>query len=171
MKIVSMVIAGVISTIFFSPHAQAVATSCYGDYCTGKDPHVTKCDTDATTIESSNIYLNGGRVYEQSGSGPRSGRRIEIKVGVLEIRHSSSCHAVWARLNTLQKTDINYIGVMNSTRFKVEKKISGNWAGSPARIFYSPMLYARHDNVIAHALSWSLLKGSSYDGTYWADVE
>lgn len=57
-------------------HADTVAVTCYGDYCSGQDPTTTGCDQDAVTLESVPISTGAGQ---------------------LDLRWSPTCKTNWAR--------------------------------------------------------------------------
>jgi hypothetical protein len=63
--------------LFASP-AQAV--TCYGDYCSGKDPVATGCSADARTV-ASNVTVYGG-AYRY-----------------VQLRWSPTCKTNWTRVN------------------------------------------------------------------------
>ena len=83
----------------------ASAVTCYGDYCSGQDPHATGCDSDAYTLASANIPSTQSPV---------------------ELRWSPTCKTEWARvpaswgthspgsLEAVQSTGYKQVGVVAS---------------------------------------------------------
>lgn len=70
--LLTSVLVGVL-TIIAMPRANAV--TCYGDYCSGKDPQTSGCSAGAYTV-ASKAFQNG----------------------ILEIRWSPTCKTNWARV-------------------------------------------------------------------------
>lgn len=70
-------VAGLASSgLALSAGSATAAPTCVSDGCYGKDPKATGCDSDARTVA------------EQGVSGSR---------GMLQIRYSSTCQALWAK--------------------------------------------------------------------------
>lgn len=67
-------VASLASSLLVAPAAQAV--TCYGDYCSGRDPEATGCSADAYTVVSA---------------------RIPGTYTHVELRWSPSCKTNWAR--------------------------------------------------------------------------
>jgi hypothetical protein len=62
----------------------ASAVTCYGDYCSGKDPQATGCSTGAYTVAAADVYNK----YD--------GFRFAPYAGYLELRWSPTCKTNWA---------------------------------------------------------------------------
>jgi Protein of unknown function (DUF2690) len=58
----------------------APAVTCSGHGCDFTDPETTGCANTAITAESANIYVSG------------------VKVGWIQLRYSTACRTVWARV-------------------------------------------------------------------------
>jgi hypothetical protein len=67
-------IAALSGAVVTAPAAQAV--TCYGDYCSGRDPEATGCSADAYTVVSARIPGTSAHV---------------------ELRWSPTCRSNWAR--------------------------------------------------------------------------
>ena len=63
-----------------APVLPALAVSCYGDYCSGKDPQNSGCSADAYTVASAGVLGSGGS-------------------SVVELRWSPTCKTNWTRVN------------------------------------------------------------------------
>ena len=111
---------------------------CYGDYCSGMDPHTTRhvpdgnyCDADGTTVAS----------IQAAGTGL-----------LVELRWSSRCQANWARVPAsfgsyspgsvkARQCDTGYqqVGVVDSNTgyswtamiYSPSHPVSASWSGSP----------------------------------------
>jgi hypothetical protein len=63
-----------------APASRAEAVSCYGNYCSGKDPETTGCSAGAYTVAQRDIWQDG--LYRH-----------------VELRWSPTCKTNWARMN------------------------------------------------------------------------
>lgn len=91
----AVAIAGIATVVGVSAHAPlaplppapgpgvASPSTCVGGSCEGLDPTSLGCQQDARTVL--------GRVVTAERRG------LEVPVGVVELRSSAACHAVWAR--------------------------------------------------------------------------
>lgn len=120
--------------------AQNAVVSCYGSSCDGQDPGATGCETDATTVASSNVTTTSGGV-----------------IGTIAIRYSAACRAAWARTS---------ISVLSPYYLRAEIYRGGSTAQaaslSPVTAQRSPML-----GVIT---SGTTFKAIGYAGTYYNDL-
>jgi hypothetical protein len=71
------------------------AVTCYGDYCSGQDPHATHCEDDAFSVASAPV---SGTPY------------------VLNLRWSPTCKTNWAQL--AGDPNPRWIKAEKSTRYK-----------------------------------------------------
>jgi hypothetical protein len=108
------IIGALLASIFAV--APADAATCYGDYCSGKDPQATGCAADARTVAH----------VRDAGGGY-----------ILELRWSPSCKTNWARIS---KGSISWIkAVQPSTGYTQWGNLTT--PGSPfvwSRQIYSP---------------------------------
>lgn len=72
----------------------ANAATCYGDYCSGKDPVASGCYRDAITLETVPV-ITRSVTAEIEGVGFSYGGD---RVGQLSLRWSESCGTNWAKL-------------------------------------------------------------------------
>jgi hypothetical protein len=96
------------------PQVAQASVSCYGDYCSGKDPQATGCAADAYTFAS----------------------RFDSNTGALvELRWSPTCKTEWARANS--PLSGGWIKAVQSTGYTQWGTI---WNGSYSwsRQIYSP---------------------------------
>lgn len=126
------------------------ASECHGDYYTGRDPSVVgvggvPCASDARTIQSSDIFENGGSLSIGGVSIDLGGQRI----GAIELRWSARCGTNWARLNLAQGGNIRQLTVQQDTGFSQATTLLDplHYWLSPGVYFtnmiYSPVHYCR----------------------------
>lgn len=72
--IITALIVAFLSSSWISSTSSAYAVTCYGDYCSGRDPETSGCSNGAVTVAATNV--TGGR---------------------LELRWSARCKTNWAR--------------------------------------------------------------------------
>jgi hypothetical protein len=124
------------------PHATAAAPAgliavpppghCYGDYCSGRDPHVEHCDDDAYTVATG--YIPGTRWYVQ-------------------LRWSPRCKTNWGRVLRSSWTDGDSIkAIQPSTGYTV------GYAARNSSYVWSKMIYSPSRCVYA---SWNGAHGGA----------
>jgi hypothetical protein len=99
--------------------ASAAAVTCYGDYCSGKDPQTTGCAADARTIFLSYVYGTGGGTW-------------------VEVRWSDTCRTNWARTNGVRTN----IEAVQDTGYR-QGYSANNGAYSWSRMIYSPVRHVQ----------------------------
>ena len=115
MALLTMTVGGTAVLVDDEP---ASAVSCWGDWCSGRDPSSTGCDRDATTVAH--------RTW--AGTGLR-----------LEMRYSRTCKTQWARLNwPYHARTAGELKIVQSTGYTQRGVINYNsyWAWSP--MIYTP---------------------------------
>ena len=80
MLAIMMVLVGM---VFVLPAAPALAATCSGFQCDGKNPHTTSCDANADTFET---------VYIRNAAG--------TAIGTVEYRWSLICLTSWSRVTS-----------------------------------------------------------------------
>lgn len=123
----------------------AAASSCYGDYCSGRDPSSTgvggiPCANDGVTIQSTDIYSIGGGLSLGGASIGLGGS----KIGQIELRWSNRCGTNWARLNTVWGGDFRHLTVnQQGTNYTQTNELLGvgQYYLSPG-IYYTNMVYS-----------------------------
>lgn len=99
--------------------APASAASCYGDYCSGRDPQATGCSADAYTVAHSRIPGTSANV---------------------ELRWSPSCKTNWAR-TTWHGSDLNSLrAVQCPTGYTQAGVVGDNGTYVWTRQIYSPRM-------------------------------
>ena len=122
----------------------AASTSCYGDYCSGKDPATTttpdghSCSDGAQTIQSTDVYAIGGGLSLGAVSINLGGGRI----GTIELRWSWRCQTNWARLNLAQGAHINTIGVRQDPTHYEQVGDIGPMGNLPPGVYWTKMIYS-----------------------------
>jgi uncharacterized protein DUF2690 len=115
-----------------APVAPATSSStCAGGTCEGLDPTTEGCQQDARTVT--------GRVVSAERRG------VEVPVGVVELRASAACHAVWARYTLDPTAPISEVAV-ESRDGRSERAAVDAVAGHP-HLGYgtTPMLTGSND--------------------------
>jgi type VI protein secretion system component VasA len=62
--------------------------TCWGDWCSGQDPHATHCDADAVTLASVTATAGNTQLSDDTN-----------RKGTLEVRYSPTCKTKWSRLS------------------------------------------------------------------------
>lgn len=127
----------------FAPSASAA--TCYGDYCSGRDPQASGCAADAWTVSSGPVMYDG---YNSPSE----------QVGTLELRWSPSCKTNWTRMiiwKTVQSVRVCSIQDTGYTQ------CSGSTT-SPGSI-WSPMIYSPVRHVRGKARGYKF-----WGSTGWA---
>lgn len=97
-------------------HAQSVASGgCKGSSCTGKNPHSTKCDQGAKTLDR----------VKSAGGGPE-----------VQLRMSAKCSAAWAYVPK------GFDGFR--FRLQVNKGVTYVESASFNRVMYTPMVWSSY---------------------------
>lgn len=128
-KMLSLLIAAMSLAAFAlvgAPTAAQAAT-CYGDYCSGRDPESTGCSADAYTTALA---------------------RIAGTYSYVELRWSPSCKTNWARVSWYPGAYYpNNVYVVQSTGYTQRGVSGGNGSYVWSRMIYSPRLgvSARYD--------------------------
>lgn len=124
--------------------AQA-ANSCWGDYCSGKNPAATQapdghyCSEDGRTIQSTDIYSIGGALT----LGPVSANVGGDRLGTIELRWSSRCKTNWARLNIAQGVmKVNTIGIRQTTGYEQVADFGVLGQLLPPGVYWTNMIYS-----------------------------
>lgn len=114
--------------------ATAASASCYGDWCSGKDPSSTGCANDGRTVASNDLY-------EQRGA--FNGDVYWAYVGKIELRWSPSCKTNWARLTTTDSSGMNTLKVVQDTGYTQSKSTVPMWGGlTKPGVYWTPMIYS-----------------------------
>lgn len=166
--------AALAASFLSSEEAQAATPTCYGDYCSGQYPDATHCDEDATTLAVTTLNKSGGSMSVGAyGVGASSGGDTG-DVGVVELRWSERCGTAWGRLRTKRASDITYLGIEKNDGYWQQISTNGQWIGSPAGNWFTPMVYGRDDASQFRAYIYSQ---EAYDptpdnfGTYWMNAK
>lgn len=142
-----LVTAGVVAGLFLaalaatslSPtpaNASTAEVSCYGDFCSGSDPALSGCDTDAVTVAA---------LQDDKGSGR------------LELRWSPTCQTNWARWQQyptgwcLNCSPLDLLAVQD-TGYTQHLVFSESDGGTPAQgggTYWTPMIYSPQHAVYA----------------------
>lgn len=93
------------------------AVGCWGDYCSGQDPHGTGCDADARTLASDYSY---GTPY------------------AVELRWSPTCKTEWARVSAHAWPGGDSLGVVQPSTGYSQGYSSRNSDYVWSRMIYSP---------------------------------
>ena len=111
MTTVALIFGGALATA--SP---ASAVTCYGDYCSGKQPDQTGCAAGAVTVDA--VDFRGGR---------------------LELRWSPTCKTNWARLQVYPGGFAYTLSAVQDTGYTQ----SVQWpAGAGQGTYWTPMIYS-----------------------------
>lgn len=166
--------AAMFTPLFATEEAFAVDPTCYGDYCSGQYPDVTHCDEGATTLAVTTLNKSGGSlsagVY---GVGASTGGDTG-DAGVVELRWSERCGTAWARLRTKRASDITYLGIEKNDGYRQQISTNGQWIGSPAGNWFTPMIYGRDaaDQFRAYVYSQEAYDPTPDNfGTYWINAQ
>lgn len=123
--------AAVLATLSLAASAgTASAVSCYGDYCSGKDPQATGCAADGGMARASYIWDSA------------QGRSRK-----LELRWSPTCKTTWARIQIANEswfgpTLPKYLWVTQEKTNYTQWYVSNNGTWAWTRQIYSPRLCA-----------------------------
>lgn len=128
--------------------APASAATCYGDYCSNKDPQATGCSTNAWTQNASvDVYSAGVVTNEYAGR--------------LELRASNTCGTQWGRFTS--QGDFSYQVRLEqpATGYVTDWQNAGPWVSSWTNQIYSPNYCVR-----AHIITsgWIGFKEEYYTG-------
>lgn len=138
--VLSTLLLGVGFSAVSTPPAEA-AVGCYGNWCSGMDPHATGCDRDAITVATAPItsgYSLGLQV------GPFSASKAQ-EFGTLELRWSPRCQTNWARANIHRLAPYRLLFVEQNTGYtQLSNSIGGSLPGTNTGIFYTAMIYSPH---------------------------
>lgn len=105
-SLVAVAMALAAGTAFLAPATASAATtaaavSCSGYHCDGTDPSSTGCAATARTVEEKNAYEANGSGYE---------------VGYVQLRYSTACRTVWARMVVFYPAANGYEGQASAFR-------------------------------------------------------
>jgi len=118
--------------VMMSPASASAHVSCYGDYCSGKDPMATGCANDAITTASADLGW-----------------------GELDLRWSPTCKTNWARIYVYPRKALGggYVAAVQSTGYRQVGNI-GAFVGIHAQTEtdWSPMIYSPTKCVKAGAV-------------------
>ena len=136
----SAVLALSAGALFAAIAAPAHAVSCYGDYCSGKDPNATGCANGATTFASANLGY-----------------------GTLDLRWSPTCKTEWARLYVYPTRTLapGYVIAEQSTGYTQTGPIYAIASWSPQSetvwtpMIYSPVLCVKAGANLGTGYSWN----------------
>jgi hypothetical protein len=96
-----------------APARPAQAVSCYGDYCSGKDPQASGCSADARMVAVEGVYGTGGESW-------------------VELRWSPTCKTNWARVNFAATS----VKAVQSTGY------TQTYSGTNGSYWWSAMIYS-----------------------------
>lgn len=121
MRAICLVIV-LIATSMVATAGPAAAVTCWGDYCSGKDPVATGCSNDAYTVTSK-----------------------DVGAALLEVRWSPTCKTNWARMYIYPTKTLagGTLWAEQSTGYRQNKSVPSiaSWsAQSPT--YWSPMIYS-----------------------------
>lgn len=117
-----------------APARPALAVSCYGDYCSGKDPQTSGCSADAQPVAREGVYGTGGEQW-------------------VELRWSPTCKTNWTRVN-LPATTIKAVQSTGYTQY---------YSGNNGSYWWSAMIYSPTLCVKAVASgSWGTTQTACY---------
>lgn len=125
----------------------ASAVTCYGDYCSNKDPQATGCSAGSWT-------QNGVDVYYKAviGGTPRY-------AGYLELRGSNTCGSTqWARFTPQAGFTYKIRAEQPETGYVTSWQNGSAWQSSWSNQIYSPVKCVR-----AHIVTYGVL-GTPMDG-------
>ena len=136
-----MTVVSAAGVVLVSAEPAIAADSCYGDYCSGRDPSTTgtggnPCQNGARTVSSTEVWI----YYSTPGTGTGYEWR---NVGTLELRWSDRCQTNWARLTTNQWSYIERIRIsQENTGYIQEKWTQGYWVDTEPGLFWTGMIYS-----------------------------
>lgn len=113
--------------------------TCYASTCDGQDPGATGCETDATTVATSDVKTTAGLV-----------------IGKIAIRYSAACRAAWAR--TSSTTLSAYY-----TRAEIYR------GGSTAQAASTSPVTAQRSPMLGVLSSGTTFRAVGYEGNYYND--
>ena len=143
-----------------APSIAHADTSCYGDYCSGKDANATGCAKDAVTIASAAIYNSAVGITV----GPFNAGNGSNEAGIVELRWSKKCGTKWAKINTSKTTGIISVVVTQDTGYEQRRNITGHWQSTAATVAYTNMVYSPERRCRAYVYG----SGATEGGTIWA---
>lgn len=131
-------ILGALAGIAVAASPAAAADSCYGDYCSGRDPQTTgvggvPCANDAHTV--SIVTVNNRTPFGFDD------------VGGLELRWSPRCQTNWTRLVLWKSAFYHGIYSVQSSGYRTYYATSGNNGVTEVGGFWTPMIYSPRDAV------------------------
>lgn len=129
---------GLVFSMALISAANASAATCYGDYCSNKDPQSTGCSSDARTVSYTDVYHS--RSY----------------VGFLELRWSPSCKTNWARFTPQSGLNYKVRAVQPETGYAVDWRQYSPWQTGWSNQIYSPTKC-----VYAEVVAWDFWKSFS----------
>lgn len=116
--LVLAVITG-LSVAVAAPTPAQAAASCYGDYCSGRDPWFTgtggnPCRNGARFVQTDTMFANGGEITLGGVAVNLGGARL----GRVELWWSDRCGTNWAELNLAQGGNIRQLVVQQDTGYR-----------------------------------------------------
>jgi hypothetical protein len=124
LSVLFMSVLVLIGTIVASPSASAV--TCYGDYCSGKDPQATGCAASGVTVAAIDAYFD------------TTFGRVAVYGGRLELRWSPTCKTNWARFAPQAGTSYQLQAIQPETNYK-QVYNAGAWQTAWTSQIYSPV--------------------------------
>ncbi|WP_369127639.1 DUF2690 domain-containing protein [Gordonia desulfuricans] len=122
----------------------AAAPSCYGDYCSGKNPYSTGCSANSYRWGSATVRTSspGSSYYDQSAS-----------AGRLELWISRSCATRWARLVLTDHaaSSGSILAVVQSDGYRKAHA----WQPREPGTYYTAQIYSRNKCSRAVYGGWS----------------
>ena len=115
------IVGAVVLTQLSAALPASASVSCYGDYCSGRDPQSTGCSADAYSFASA---------------------RIPGTSSFIELRWSPTCKSEWARVPASwgKSYPNNPRVVQRSTGYSQVGVVASNSSYSWTRMIYSPRL-------------------------------
>jgi len=124
------------TTVHAQTHVSANNVTCWGDWCSGKNPQDTHCADDATTIAEADVVTK----YPD----------VTTNYGKLEVRWSPTCKTKWARLSLTKEMIVTYLTATQDSGYEQTWHTSGSDNTSGAGVFYTNMIYSPILRVYAH---------------------
>ncbi len=156
---ISLLLAALVGALMLAGASQAsAAAGCYGNYCSGADPVATGCSADAITVAHVPAQMN---TLAPSWNNGLALQTTSVYMGTIELRWSARCQTNWARLNLNDGAGgVEKICATQDSGYQQCRQIAGNYYGTGAGNFYSPMIYSPTLRVRAHIVggdfsSWS----------------
>lgn len=113
--------------------------TCWGDWCSGQDPHATHCDADAVTIASVTATAGNTQLSDDTN-----------RKGTLEVRYSPTCKTKWSRLSLTRDADYAELVIHQDDQY-TQSKFLKFFLTTYAKtgVFYTPMIYSVNHRVFA----------------------